>query len=141
MPRSAMIEDLTMPEVREFRPEVVMLPLGSTEQHGPHLPLATDTLLGDELARRGPNRRPDGRRFASTALDQSMTRQRKTVALLMLPDLPAHSRMRYPTEVSVEEEGAPRRSRIPPRDSRAMVQTARTRPFRRLAHQRDSASR
>jgi len=29
----------------------VVLALGATEQHGPHLPLATDSLLGDHLAR------------------------------------------------------------------------------------------
>ncbi len=28
-------------------PGVVILPLGATEQHGPHLPLATDTLIAD----------------------------------------------------------------------------------------------
>lgn len=31
---------------------IVLVPLGSTEQHGPHLPLATDTLIAEELARR-----------------------------------------------------------------------------------------
>ncbi|MFV9502945.1 MAG: mycofactocin biosynthesis peptidyl-dipeptidase MftE [Oscillochloridaceae bacterium umkhey_bin13] len=30
----------------------LILPLGATEQHGPHLPLATDTLRAEELARR-----------------------------------------------------------------------------------------
>ncbi len=29
-----------------------LLPLGSTEQHGPHLPLDTDTVIGDALAER-----------------------------------------------------------------------------------------
>jgi len=31
---------------------VVILPIGSTEQHGPHLPVQVDTLLADEVARR-----------------------------------------------------------------------------------------
>jgi creatinine amidohydrolase len=31
---------------------IVLIPLGSTEQHGPHLPLATDTLIAEELAGR-----------------------------------------------------------------------------------------
>lgn len=31
---------------------VAVLPLGSTEQHGPHLPLGTDTFLAEELSRR-----------------------------------------------------------------------------------------
>lgn len=31
---------------------VVVLPIGSTEQHGPHLPVQTDTLLATEVAQR-----------------------------------------------------------------------------------------
>jgi creatinine amidohydrolase len=31
---------------------ICILPLGSTEQHGPHLPVGTDTILAQELARR-----------------------------------------------------------------------------------------
>src|SRR5690554_6701109 len=32
--------------------QIAILPLGATEQHGPHLPLETDTLIADEIARR-----------------------------------------------------------------------------------------
>ena len=35
---------------------VVLVPVGSTEQHGPHLPLATDTLVAEEVARRALRR-------------------------------------------------------------------------------------
>ena len=49
------LDRLTWPEVRaaiaEGRDTVVMA-LGATEQHGLHMPLATDALLGDHLARR-----------------------------------------------------------------------------------------
>jgi creatinine amidohydrolase len=31
---------------------ILLLPIGSTEQHGPHLPLATDTLIAEEIAER-----------------------------------------------------------------------------------------
>lgn len=31
---------------------IVLVPIGSTEAHGPHLPLATDAILSDELAQR-----------------------------------------------------------------------------------------
>ena len=31
---------------------IILIPIGSTEQHGPHLPLATDTLIAEELAGR-----------------------------------------------------------------------------------------
>ncbi len=35
---------------------IVLVPVGSTEQHGPHLPLNTDTLVAEELARRALHR-------------------------------------------------------------------------------------
>ena len=37
----------------------LIVPLGSTEQHGGHLPLATDTLIADALAQRLAARRPE----------------------------------------------------------------------------------
>src|SRR3954453_2101270 len=39
----------TWPELRDA-PSVLLLPLGATEQHGPHLPLETDTLIAVALA-------------------------------------------------------------------------------------------
>ncbi|MCE9589304.1 MAG: creatininase family protein [Planctomycetes bacterium] len=45
------LEEMTVEEVRAFKPEVVMLPLGSTEPHGPHLPMGTDTYQAVHLAR------------------------------------------------------------------------------------------
>lgn len=35
---------------------VVLIPVGSTEQHGPHLPLNTDTLIAEEIAGRAIHR-------------------------------------------------------------------------------------
>lgn len=34
------------------RAPIVLVPVGSTEQHGPHLPISTDTLIAEELAGR-----------------------------------------------------------------------------------------
>ncbi len=34
---------------------IAVLPLGATEQHGPHLPLETDTLIADAIAARAAN--------------------------------------------------------------------------------------
>jgi creatinine amidohydrolase len=46
-------EDLTWPELHELlagRPhEVALLPVGATEQHGPHLPTGTDTIIATGL--------------------------------------------------------------------------------------------
>ena len=45
-------EELTWPEARDAtaRLNAVILPVGALEQHGPHLPLAVDTLLGNAVA-------------------------------------------------------------------------------------------
>jgi len=49
----------TWPEVAARAGSVLALPLGSTEQHGPHLPLDTDTRVAVALAERLAARRPD----------------------------------------------------------------------------------
>jgi creatinine amidohydrolase len=48
------LADLTMPAFEAWREKTrtVILPLGSVEEHGPHLPLATDAFHAVELARR-----------------------------------------------------------------------------------------
>ena len=50
----ALWEDLTMPGLEALRQQTqtVILPLGSLEEHGPHLPLGTDTFHAMEVARR-----------------------------------------------------------------------------------------
>jgi creatinine amidohydrolase len=48
------LDRLTWPEVCaevERGRDTVVVAFGATEQHGPHMPLATDALLGDHLAR------------------------------------------------------------------------------------------
>lgn len=35
---------------------ILLVPVGSTEQHGPHLPLATDTLIAEEIVARAVHR-------------------------------------------------------------------------------------
>jgi len=48
------LAQLTWPEAQALRVQqpIVLLPIGSTEAHGPHLPLGTDVFLSEELARR-----------------------------------------------------------------------------------------
>jgi len=54
------IEELTMTEFEEGlkRTRTVLVPFGSTEEHGSHLPLATDTLHAVEVGRKLARRRP-----------------------------------------------------------------------------------
>jgi creatinine amidohydrolase len=49
-----LFQNLTWKEAGErlTRGLVVILPVGSTEAHGPHLPLATDVIISEEMSRR-----------------------------------------------------------------------------------------
>ena len=51
--RSGILEEMTIDDVRAFKPQVVVLPLGSTEPHGRHLPYGTDTLQVTDVCRVG----------------------------------------------------------------------------------------
>jgi creatinine amidohydrolase len=55
------LADLAWPDVAERAAAGAMLavPLGATEQHGPHLPLSTDTDIAVALCRRLASARPD----------------------------------------------------------------------------------
>ena len=56
----ALWEELTMEEFRRAREEnlPVILPVGSVEEHGPHLPLGTDAYHALEVARRAARLKP-----------------------------------------------------------------------------------
>ena len=51
--------ELTWPEAAERGQSLLVIPLGSTEQHGPHLPLSTDTDIAGALATGLAAVRPD----------------------------------------------------------------------------------
>lgn len=53
-PHTVFLGEMTSPEVEAFLHEhdTVIVPIGSTEQHGPHGPLLTDVLIPNEVARR-----------------------------------------------------------------------------------------
>ena len=53
--------DLTWPEVNDAvaKKKVILLPVGTTEQHGPHLPLDTDNVLASNVCLEAGRRQPD----------------------------------------------------------------------------------
>ena len=64
-PPTVFLGEMTDPEVERLparRSQTVIVPTGSTEQHGPHGPLLTDVLVPNEVARRVA---PRGRRASS----------------------------------------------------------------------------
>ena len=52
---NVLLNEMSWTEVEEAQKErlIALLPVGTTEAHGPHLPLTTDTIIAVELARRG----------------------------------------------------------------------------------------
>ncbi|WP_127125490.1 mycofactocin biosynthesis peptidyl-dipeptidase MftE [Georgenia sp. SYP-B2076] len=53
------LADLTWPEVEEGGRGVLVLPVGSIEQHGPHLPLSTDALIAERVSAALAAERPE----------------------------------------------------------------------------------
>ncbi|MGJ8637772.1 MAG: creatininase family protein [Opitutaceae bacterium] len=51
LPQNICIEELTWPRIQALQAEcpLLVLPLGATEQHGPALPINTDTVIADAL--------------------------------------------------------------------------------------------
>jgi len=53
MTESVRLQDMTWEEVKtivETSNQTILLPFGSTEQHGPHLPVGTDTMVAVTLS-------------------------------------------------------------------------------------------
>jgi len=55
------LENLPWPEVAKVQKErnCLLVPLGATEQHGPHLPINTDTVIADFCSDRSRGRAGD----------------------------------------------------------------------------------
>lgn len=75
---SGILGEMTLDEVRAFRPEVVVIALTSTEPHGPHLPYATDFYIGDGIVRE--------------AVQQA---NRQGARVLMYPSLPVGNNVNF----------------------------------------------
>src|SRR4029450_12845003 len=54
-------EEFTWPEIKGAVADqrVVVLPVGTVEQHGPHLPLSTDVVTATEMSRRAVEQIPN----------------------------------------------------------------------------------
>ena len=50
--RMPSLSEKTWCEIEGMKDKKVIIPIGSIEQHGPHLPLSTDSLLVEEIARK-----------------------------------------------------------------------------------------
>ncbi|MCA8927310.1 MAG: creatininase family protein [Alphaproteobacteria bacterium] len=58
-PKGAILSDLTWPEVEPWLAAPVIVPVGAAaKEHGPHLPMGTDAIVADALARRLAARLP-----------------------------------------------------------------------------------
>ncbi|RCU47359.1 creatininase family protein [Haloplanus salinus] len=53
------LSDVTWTDVRDADADLALLPVGSTEQHGPHAPLGTDALHAETVAEAGADRHDD----------------------------------------------------------------------------------
>ena len=52
MPSRLLLNELTREEARSIAPDTLLVfPVGATEQHGPHLPVGTDHLTVEHIAR------------------------------------------------------------------------------------------
>jgi len=53
------LQAATWTDADRLETDLALVPVGSTEQHGPHAPLGTDTLAAEAVARRGADRYED----------------------------------------------------------------------------------
>ena len=113
-------EELTSPEIDALDRDrtVLVLPVGSVEQHGRHMPLGTDTMLA---ACRRRWRRPTARRAASRSCRRPGTASRPITCAF-----PARSRSRAETMMALVEDivGERRRARLPPHRSSSTAMAA-----------------
>lgn len=95
--KPVIIEQLAWPEIAELREKnggMLMLPMGATEQHGPHLPVGMDTLLVEKVCE------------AASALSRVpvMSALRYTVSQGHTPKWPGTFSLRHGTFISALRE-------------------------------------
>jgi len=82
--------DKTWTEIQAMKPAVALLPVGSTEAHGPHLPLSTDSIISTEMARR--------------AADELETQNIRTVVLPCLDYVITDFSRDFPGTISIRKQ-------------------------------------
>jgi len=72
-PKSVFLAEVTNRELELFLKEhhTIYIPVGATEQHGPHSPVSTDVLIPQEIARRVAERQ--GNAFVAPALPYTLS--------------------------------------------------------------------
>ncbi len=90
MTASRLWQDLPWPAFRDLpRHTIALLPVASTEQHGPHLPLSVDTVIGEGV------------------VEATLARLPAAVPLLVLPTIKvalAAEHLRYPGSLTLSAE-------------------------------------
>ena len=88
-PRAQDLSSLTWPELEaalDAGVRTAVVPLGATEQHGPHLPFATDVWIADELGRRFCEAVPEAVRLPALAIGCSTEHMAFPGTLSLRPD-------------------------------------------------------
>lgn len=78
--RSLNMAELAYPDIQAYLKvcDLVLVPIASTEQHGPHLPLCTDnTGLGRRIKAASPLANTIGTALANGSADPAISRPRK----------------------------------------------------------------
>lgn len=72
-PKSVFLADITNRELEQFLQQhhTIYIPVGATEQHGPHSPVSTDVLIPQEIARRVAQRQ--GNALVAPALPYTLS--------------------------------------------------------------------
>lgn len=80
------LDESTEPQVSISPTTVALLPLGTTEGHGAHLPHGTDTFIADALARRVAERYPDSLLLPAMPYGMSEHYENVGLALTLSPE-------------------------------------------------------
>lgn len=64
-------DELTWTELTNHRDAIIIIPTGSVEQHGPHLPMGTDTFIAESFAKKLYNKVNDKKKIIAPSITYS----------------------------------------------------------------------